>query len=204
MKNAPRRRPRPTALPPILQHREPPRPPVARRLMILPDSQTSWSYYQTPAAQSPSAHSAAGRLFHNLPEPGRPRPDSAAFREVPVHGRFNQAAVKRSPEDDRLGSPRTPRHQNEPRTKGTPAVSGRRSPTRTTKKAQPSFLSAFIRVHPRFNPIQCDQTAFGNPSRVNRPSTLILTPSISTKPPLRRSTTMSQCRPLWLVLPLSG
>src|SRR5436305_612617 len=50
------------------------------------------------------------------------------------------------------------------------------------------------RIHP--NP--------GRPSRVNRPSTLILTPSTSTYPPWRRSTTMSQCKPDWLLLPLSG
>src|SRR4051794_41301895 len=45
---------------------------------------------------------------------------------------------------------------------------------------------------------------FGHSSLVNLPSTFTFTPSISTNPPLRRSTTMSQCSPDSLLLPVSG
>src|SRR5262245_37686653 len=44
----------------------------------------------------------------------------------------------------------------------------------------------------------------GQPSRVNFPSSPIFTPSISIYPPLRKSTTMSQCNPLWFLFPVSG
>ncbi len=44
----------------------------------------------------------------------------------------------------------------------------------------------------------------GNPSWVNRPSTSTVWPSIVDPPAWRRSTTMSQCRPLSLALPVSG
>ena len=49
-----------------------------------------------------------------------------------------------------------------------------------------------------------DAQGDGKPSRVNRPSTLTFCPSTSMEPPDRRSTTMSQCRPLSLRLPVSG